>query len=374
VEVVARSADVIVVGAGIIGCAVAAECARRGAAVTLIEVRGVGRGATQASAGLLAPYVEAPDEGPLRTLGARSLALYDEFVARAIEESGVPVEYRRPGTLEVATDEAALAALQAAAARHSTEGIPCELVDGAGARALEPELASDVLGGLLIPVHGLVAAGPLTAALAEAARRRAAQVIAPRAVHRIAAAHQGLRVEFDGEVAIAPTVVFAAGAWSSTIVIEGASPLPVRPVRGQILELGWCGTPLGRPIWGPDCYLVPWHDGRLLVGATMEEAGFDERTTVAGVFDLLEGACALAPRCWQATFREARVGFRPATPDGLPILGASQRLRGLIYATGHFRNGVLLAPLTAELVATLALDGRADPLLATLSPARFGDF
>ncbi len=371
---VTRSADVIVVGAGVIGCAVADECARRGAAVTLVDVRGIGRGATQASAGLLAPYVEAPNEGLLRDLGARSLALYDRFVARVAAESDVSIEYRRTGTLEVATDEAALAALQATAARHAADGLPCQLVDAAGVRALEPELASDVLGGLLVPIHGFVAAGPLTAALAEAARRRGTAIVSSRAVHRIGSAERRVQVEVDGDSLAAPTVVLAAGSWSATIAIEGVPPLPVRPVRGQLLELGWCGPPLRRPIWGANCYLVPWRDGRLLVGATMEEAGFDERTTVAGVFDLLDAACNLVPRCWQATFHGARVGFRPATPDGLPIIGASHRMPGLIYATGHFRNGVLLAPLTAELVATLALDGRADPVLVPLSPARFGDF
>lgn len=361
------------VGAGVIGCAVAAACARRGAHVLVLDARDIGRGATQASAGLLAPYVEAPPGSPLRALGARSLALYDDFVRQAIEESGVPVEYTRAGTVEVALDEDRFRTLEAAAARHAAEGIPCELLDRAAARDLEPALTEDVVGALLVPVHGIVAAADLTTALAEAAKRFAATILPTRTVHRIAAAGSALQVSADGTDHRAPRVVLAAGSWSSTIVVEGAALAPVRPVRGQLVELGWCGAPLARPIWGSDCYLVPRRDGRLLVGATMEEAGFDERTTVAGIFDLLEAACALVPRCWQATFRAARVGFRPATPDELPIIGPSRRLPGLVYATGHYRNGVLLAPVTADLVAALVLDGRSDPALEPFSPARFGE-
>lgn len=368
-----HSSDLIVVGAGVIGCAVAAECARRGARVTLIDARGVGRGATQASAGLLAPFVEAPRDSPLRALGARSLALYDDFVERTADESGCSIEYARCGTLQIATSQAAFATLQATAARHAADGIACELLDREALGRREPDLADAVVGGLFVPTHGFVAAAELTAALARAAKRRAATVVEEGAVHRIAADGRGLRVDVDEAAHRAPTVVLAAGAWSATIAVEGSVPIPVRPVRGQLVVLGRRGVSPSCPLWGPACYLVPRRDGRLLVGATVEEAGFDERATVAGIVDLLEAACALVPRCREATFLEARVGFRPATPDEVPIIGPSRRLPGLIYATGHYRNGVLLAPITAELVATLALEGRSDPLLEPCSPARFGE-
>jgi glycine oxidase len=150
--------------------------------------------------------------------------------------------------------------------------------------------------------------------------------------------------------------------------------LPVRPIRGQLLQLASDGPPLHRIVWGPRCYLVPISQGSILAGATSEDAGFDERTTVAGVRDLLDGACDLVPHLWQATFTGARVGLRPATADELPIIGKSSKLPGVVYATGHYRNGVLLAPLTARAVADLVLENREDPLLAATRPQRFGEY
>ena len=167
--------------------------------------------------------------------------------------------------------------------------------------------------------------------------------------------------------------IVAAGAWSSQIGVEGVhGPLPVHPVRGQLLHLKVAGANLRRVTWGDRAYLVPWDDGTLLLGATVEEAGFDERATVAGVRDLLDAACEIVPQAWSAGFRGARVGLRPASSDGLPIIGPSSVVPNLVYATGHYRNGVLLAPLTAQLVADAMLDNRTDPLLAAVSPSRFG--
>ena len=145
-------------------------------------------------------------------------------------------------------------------------------------------------------------------------------------------------------------------------------------MRGQLLQLAPLGTSLTRVVWGPRCYLVPAGPQSLLVGATVEEAGFDERTTVAGVRDLLDAACDIVPHIWQASFVAARVGLRPAAPDEMPIIGRSRKVPGVVFATGHFRNGVLLAPVTARLVADLVLENREDPLMANLSPQRFGEY
>ena len=148
-------------------------------------------------------------------------------------------------------------------------------------------------------------------------------------------------------------------------------PFPSGPCAGELVQLDWPTPPLGRIVWGPDCYLVPWTSGAMLVGATVEEAGFDERATTAGVRDLLDAACELLPCAWQAAFAGVRVGLRPATPDGLPVIGASSRVPGVYYATGHYRNGVLLAPVTAVLLADLVLGQGADPALAPFRPDRF---
>jgi glycine/D-amino acid oxidase-like deaminating enzyme len=167
----------------------------------------------------------------------------------------------------------------------------------------------------------------------------------------------------------ADPVVIAAGSWSSGI---SPAPAPVRPIRGQLLHVDFDRAPLARVVWGSRAYLVPWEDGSLLVGATSEDVGFDERATDDGVRQLLDGAAGLVPAVAGAPLREVRVGLRPATADELPIIGASSTMRGVYYATGHYRNGVLLAPLTALMVADLVLDGRERAELALTRPGRFG--
>lgn len=367
------SRDIVVIGAGVVGCAVAYELARRGASVEIVDDRPAGMGATQASAGLLAPFIEAHADGPLLDLAVRSLELYDDFIARVVADSGLPVPYRRTGTLNVAGDEPAMRRLRATADLLTRRGVPADLVDGPATRTQEPHLANDVIGGLLIPSHGFVAAGDLTRALAAAARRHGAQLVENSRVRRVFRDNADLVVETDRGHLACDAVVLAAGSWSGEIEIEGvAARVPVRPVRGQLLYLSWTGPALRRATWSDRCYLVPWDDGTLLVGATMEEVGFDERATVAGVRDLLDAVCEVVPHAWTVGFVGARVGLRPASPDELPIIGPSNMMPNLMYATAHFRNGILLAPLTAALVADAVLDGRVDPLLASASPSRFG--
>ena len=249
--------------------------------------------------------------------------------------------------------------------------IACEVLGAAGVRELEPQIDDEMVGGLLVPGHGYVAAGDLVRAMCAAVATRGVRLDGDR-VLRIGAQASGLRIETQGETIQAPAVVVAAGSWTSRVVVEGDQVLPVRPVRGQLVHLDWPTAPLGRIVWGPECYLVPWTTGALLVGATVEEAGFDERATTAGVRDLLEAACDLLPRAWQAGFSGVRVGLRPATPDGLPVIGASRRVAGVYYATGHYRNGVLLAPVTALLVADLVLGQPPDSALDAFRADRFG--
>ena len=164
-------------------------------------------------------------------------------------------------------------------------------------------------------------------------------------------------VETENGPSAVDHAILAAGSWTGQLGNQWrVEPSAVKPVRGQLLHLAWpTAQPLRHVLWGPDCYIVPWLNGRVLVGATVEDAGFDERATAAGVRDLLEAGCSLVPHLWQASFAEVRVGLRPASPDGLPIVGRSTVIPGLIYATGHYRNGVLLAPLTAALVKDIVL-------------------
>lgn len=360
---------VLVIGAGVIGCAVAHELARRGADVTIVDRGAVGQGATQASAGMLVPYHEVHEPGAFLTLAARSLAMYDEFIERLASDAGEPVEYTRTGTLHVAAEDDELDALRRLHAALRAAGVESHLLHAAELRELEPHLAAGSIGGLLVPAHGFVAQEAMTDALARAAVLRGAMLLR-RSVRRVRSSTT-LVADTDQDPIEADRVVIAAGSWSGQVTVDGDRSLPVRPVRGQLLRLEWPHPPLARILWSPRCYLVPRRDGTLLVGATVEDVGFDARATVAGVRDLMDAACDLVPEAWRAGLQSVRVGLRPAAPDDLPVIGGSHGADGVIYATAHYRNGVLLTPITAALVADLVLENRADPILEAFSPGRF---
>ena len=368
-----RDVRVTIVGAGIIGYAVAYELAARGAEIRLIDPRGLGHGATRASGGILAPHIEGHSQDLLR-LGLCSLDHYDRFIARVAADAQSAIEYRRSGTLQVARTEAEARELDAAARGLAERGAPHTLVDASGVRRLEPSLAGDIRTALLVPVHGYVGVATLMAALAAASRRRGATLdLLP--VERIESA-DAVRVHAGNERIESDAVVLAAGSWSGGIPMAPAIAVPVRPVRGQVVQLRFDSPPLTRVVWGSALgsatYLVPWTDGDVLVGATSEDVGFDESVTTAAIARLRDAAAELLPASRTARFLEARAGLRPATPDELPIVGRSSTMRGVYYATGHYRNGVLLAPLTASLVADLVLEGRERPELALMRPDRFG--
>ena len=344
----AREWDAIVVGAGIIGCAVARQLSRRGLRTVVLEARTVGAGATQASAGILAPYIETPAEGALQALTVRSLAMYDDFIEAVQHETATRVEYRRCGTLEVARDDMSAARLIALGESTRSVGVDARWIEPTDVTGLEPAIGP-TNGALLVPSHGYVRASQLAAALLESARLAGASFASGRRVDQIEYEKDGARVTAGGVSYGARNLVIAAGSWSGTLASETA----VKPVRGQLLQLQCQGAPITRVLWSETCYIVPWMDGTLLVGATVEDVGFDERVTVSGVHGLLAAARTLVPLTADATFVAARVGLRPGTPSGLPVIQRSLEHPSVIYATGHYRNGILLAPLTARLVSDL---------------------
>jgi len=351
----------VVIGAGIVGCAIARELAARGVACLVVDDRGVAGGATRASAGMLAPYVEAHERGPLLDLAVRSLDLYPAWIDAVRREARMDVEFGAIGTLEVAATAERAAALRQACRSHG-RWLDVEELQGAW-----PAMPG-ALGGRLVPEHGYVVPPQLANALAQAAEGRGARFLAAR-VARIARSGARLRVETASGVLDADRVVVSAGAWAGAI--EGARMPPVHPVRGQIVQLEWPARALPSIVWGPRCYVVPRLDRTVLVGATAEHAGFDERTTAAGVRDLLDAACELLPAARQASFLDARAGLRPATPDELPVLGDDPAEPGVVYALGHYRNGVLLAPITAKVIGDLVADDHRDPALETFRATRF---
>jgi glycine oxidase len=368
---------VTVVGAGVVGCAIAYELARRGAVVRVVDSRSPGQGATRASAGMLAPHIEGHIPA-LRELGVRSLGLYDDFIGRVRADSAATVEYERSGTVQLAGDVAEASRLAALAHHLAQAGIEHDWLDGRGVREIEPGVSAEVESGLLIPGHGYVAAVPLTQALVAAATRLGV-TYETAAVTRVVQTASGTCVQTATGHIESDVAVVAAGSWSPQIDIgageTGLDPRRdpvVKPVRGQLLHLEAEMRPASRVLWAPGCYAVPWRDGTVLVGATVEDAGFDERATAGGVRGLLNAAVRWLPGLERAALLGVRVGLRPGTGDDLPVVGRSSTFDRVVYAMGHFRNGVLLAPLTASLVAGLVLDGRDAPELALVRPARVG--
>jgi len=337
--------------------------------VRVLDGRGPGGGATRASAGILAPYIEGHDPAIL-ALGVRSLDLYDEFVRRVVSDSSEEVEYERNGTLEVAITLDEAMALRRRARALAGSRIEHALLDAGDVRRLEPEITPAAVAGLHVRAHGYVAAGGLTRALTSAAMRLGAAFD----IGTVASVEGGsvARVRTADAVIESDAVIIAAGSWSSGLGGVDVVPEAVKPIRGQLLQLRLPSRAAERVIWGSNCYLVARQDGTVLAGATVEDVGFDERATSSGVQELLEGALSLMPVLRGAAFEEVRVGLRPRTRDELPAVGASSTMRHVFYATGHYRNGVLLAPLTARVVADLVLDGKADESLARLDPRRLG--
>jgi glycine oxidase len=365
--------SVLVIGAGVIGAAIAEELAHRGAHVTVVDMRAPGRGASQASAGILAPFIESHGESTMLELGRRSLDLYDAFVERASRQSGRRVEYARCGTLQVALTEEDAAKLETAKNDARAIGVDTRWLDRPALVAFEPAVTKSALGALFTPVHGFVGVGDLVTALVSSARFAGASFESDVEVVEIDADTDRVKIRASHRDYDADVVILALGSWSSRLRMKNATPPPVRPVRGQLLHLAWPPQALlPQPVvWGPSCYTVPWSDGTLLVGATVEDVGFDEHSTVAGVRDLTGAVAALLPHASQAAIDDVRVGLRPATPDGLPAIGRFERAPRVMVATGHYRNGVLLAPITAKLVADAVLDDVVDPILKDLSPDRF---
>ena len=345
---------VVVVGAGVIGAACADALAADGHQVQVIDMRSPGRGASLASAGMLVPFIEASDGDPLLDLCMQSLAMYDDFVAGVRERSGRAIEYARTGSLHVALTDADVTRLTALAAWLNGKHIACRWLEGDAIRQAEPAVTPKALGALLIETHGFVSVQDLVPALMQAAKFGGAVSETPVEAVRIDPRAHSARVIIGNNTRTidADVVVLAAGAWSGRVHVTGAPDLPVRPIRGQLLHLRWPDDiPMPKQIaWGGGCYTVPWANRSLLVGATAEDVGFDERSTVAGVSTLMAAVVNLLPDASRAALLEVRVGLRPAAPTHMPIIGPLAGQPRVIAATGHLRNGIMLTPMTASLV------------------------
>ncbi len=365
-----KTLDVAIAGGGLIGSAIALELAQAGLRVTVFDRQQPGREASWAGAGILSPAPESPSMIPMVPLGKASLALYPEFVATVEEISGESAGFRPSGILETLFARDAARELSTLVALHRGLGLACEPLQVEEARELEPALSEDVQAAALRPEEASVDNRALTKAVLEAARRSGVEIRAGCGVDAIwRGGGRCMGVIASGERIAAAHVVVAAGCYSAGIAgVEGYAP--VKPARGQIVALRCKRVRIERVLWSERAYLVPRNDGRILVGATLEYVGFEKRVTAGGLQGLLDAAIEIVPELRNAEIVETWSGLRPDSPDHLPILGPTD-IEGLIIATGHFRSGILLAPVTARLIREWITEQRTSLPWDDFSPMRF---
>jgi len=366
---------VLVVGGGVIGLSIAFRCVQRGADVTVIDPA-PGHGASWVAGGMLAPVAEAyRGEEATTGLGIESARRWPGFVDDLSAVAGVDCGYTREGTLVVARDGDDAGELVDLFALQQDAGLVAHRVSSREARRLEPALAPTIRGGIWLPDDHQVDNRLFLRALSEACVRSDVGFVQDEAV-----AIDGSNVSVrSGPVLAGDVVVVATGAWTPPLVTGGEPldpPLPVRPVKGQIVRVRATGSAVlpTKTVRGLDVYVIPRSHGEIAIGATSEEKGFDTTVTAGAVHELLRDAWELLPGLSEAEFVEVIAGLRPGTPDNAPMIGHLST-DGPVIATGHYRHGVLLAPVTADAVVHLLFDGRDDHDLADLirpfAPSRF---
>jgi glycine oxidase len=369
-----KTYDVVIVGGGIIGGSIAFELAREKLRVAVLDRRELMHEASWAAAGMLSPAPDSPAAIPLVPLGRASLAIYPKFVAALEEGSEICAEYRTGGALEVLCHGDAERELSTLVALHHGLGLACEPLRIEEAREMEPVLGRDARAAAFLPDDASVDPRSLTAAVLAAADTAGAELCPGMEVTSLAKAGDrciGVRTAVD-ETISAQHVVLAAGCWTSQL-LEAAPYAPTRPVRGQMVALRHGGKPIRRVLRSERGYIVPRDHAtpqKLVVGSTLENAGFEKAVTSGGLEQILSAVNELAPSLAGAEVLETWSGLRPGTPDQLPILGPTD-LEGLMIATGHYRNGILLAPITAKLIMEWITEGRVSLDCEDFSPLRF---
>jgi len=360
-----RHPDAVVIGGGLIGSSIALRLAQAGLRVTVFDRGTAGREASSAAAGMIAPQSEKTGPPEFDQLCRLSHGIYPEFAAEIESLTGQNVNYRRDGTLLLALDEA-----QAAEFREIESDPGVERLDPDATKRRAPGLAADVRRALFVSGDHWVNNERLTRAVIEAAQRQGVTFKENTPVGRIAVRHDRVEgIETDRDRVTAGEVILAAGCWSATLAATVGVEFPMRPCRGQILEFE-LESALPLVVRAGHSYLVPREGSLVLVGTTAEYAGFDAVVTAAGISEVLQAAQRLVPSLAAGRFRRAWAGLRPDTADHLPVLGPCG-VKGLTLATGHFRNGILLAPVTARLIADMVSRGAVSPLLGPFGAERF---
>jgi len=370
---VANNKDAVIIGGGIIGCSIALGLAQRGLSVALYERGGIGEEASWAAAGMLSPQTDAAARNAFFDLGIASRSLYRAFAANIAELSGIDPEYQDDGTICLTLREDELVHTSEWVAWQQEQAPPIEFLSGDAARAMEPSISPNTKGAAFIKADHQIENRRLMDGLAVAIRLAGIDVHEGSAVDGISVVNgRAVGVISGGLTIDCGVVVMAAGCWSGALLRDAGISVPIVPARGQMLALKGPRPPFSRVIHGGKCYLVPRRDNRIVVGSTIEYAGFKKGITAQGIELLLSAAIELVPALKEFEIIETWSGLRPDTADHLPILGPSG-VDDLYLATGHFRNGILLAPITAELLVQSIVENKTSEQLAPFSSARFSE-
>src|SRR2546426_2679301 len=365
------SPDVIVVGGGAIGTSIAYQLAKAGMKVMVFERGQVGGGATGASAGMIQINPDRSTPPDLSALEAEGARLFPALATELLDRTGMDIGYRAAPLLHVALHDEEEPGLRAHRAWQTEHGVAVAWVDRSAALDLEPALNSDIRAALYYPDNRQLMPRDLARALARAAVDLGATLREGANIDRLLTdGDRVVGVAIGGDAVHAGEVVIANGAWASSWSEALHTPIPVRPVRGQMVALRTTGTGLRNVVSSADGYLLSKPDGSTYVGTTVEEAGYDSRPTASGIAGLLALVPRLVPRLADATFIDAWAGLRPGTSDGLPLLGRLPGWNGVTLAAGHFRDGILLAPITGELLADLLTRRRPRLPLEAFDPGR----
>lgn len=368
-------ADAVIIGGGVVGLAIARALARSALGrVVLVERAQLGAEASHAAGGMLAAQAESDRADAFMELACAGRDLYPALSESLLEETNINIELDRTGTLYLSFNERDESESLHRYRWQLSAGLSVERLTGEEARILEPCVSERVIGALRFPLDWQVENRRLVAALAVACAKLGVHLLTGTSVESLLIERGRVQgVETARGRIYAPVVVVAGGAWASHLMAEGEH-VPVarlEPVRGQMLCFDARPSLARHVIYSPRGYLVPRMDGRLLAGSTTERAGFDKRVTAAGAHTILTHALEIAPSVGALSLVDAWSGLRPRTADDLPVLGASSQTHGLFYAVGHYRNGILLAPITAELIAEEIKSGAVPPLMKPFTLERF---
>lgn len=362
----------IIIGGGAIGCSIAWRLAQAGLSVSVIERDVPGAGASSSAGGMLLPQEESNGPGDMLNLMLQSRALYPAFSEELRSESGIDIEFKSKGALKLLLDEEDERLADKCLEWHRREGLPLERLASAEVLEIEPNLSPELGGGLFFPNEGQVGNRKLVVALVAAAQVAGVEFHNGEEMLGIRADEKGVEIETGADTYSGATAVLCGGAWSKEIGDRLGFGLPVFPYKGQMVQLQVPASMFERPILHGGAYIISKPVGRVICGGTMEKVGFDKRVTGEAIHSILENTLRIAPSLSNAEVADTWACFRPATPDGLPILGRIPGSPNIIAATGHFRNGILLTPVTAELIAGLVLKGE-EKGLAPFAPGRFVD-